>query len=225
MPFFNAFPQVAYDITRNRFSQFQSITNITFRVGIIKSVISNIGSYFVHTISDTETPDILAEQVYNNAEAYWIILYANDIYDPHYDWPLNSREFRQFIIDKYGSTAIAKTTNHHFEKIISRHESASGLITSNRITIDEHKLVDLTVPYESYDSMADYAEETVNMGNGHSVLEVIERSVTSNYDYEYQLNESKREIKLIKAEYYGQIMSEYNELTRQRINPHLRKLY
>ena len=225
MPFFNAFPQVAYDIARDRFSQYQAITNITFRVGIIKSVISNIGSYFVHTISDTETPDILAEQAYGNAEAYWIVLYANDIYDPHYDWPLTSREFRKFIINKYGSTNVAKTTNHHYEKIISRRESLSGIITSSRITIDHTKLTNLTVPYESYDSMPQYAEETINMGNGQSVLEVIESSVTSNYDYEYQLNESKREIKMIKAEYYKQIMAEFDDLTRQRINPHLRKLY
>src|SRR4249920_3488620 len=153
MPFFDVFPRVAYDITRNKFSQYQSVTNITFRVGIIKSVISNIGSYYVYTISDTETPDVLADNIYNNPEAYWIILYANDIYDPHYDWPLNSREFRHFIINKYGSLAIAKTTNHHYEKIISRHESFTGIITSNRITIDQTKLIDLDVPYESFDSM------------------------------------------------------------------------
>jgi hypothetical protein len=225
MPFFDAFPQVVYDIARNRFSQYQTVTNVTFRVGIIKSVISNISSYFVHTISDTETPDILAEQVYDNAEAYWIILYANDIYDPHYDWPLNSREFRHFIINKYGSTNVAKTTNHHYEKIISRRESLSGIVTSSRIIIDQTKLTNLTVPYESYDSMPQYAEETINMGNNQSVLETIESSVTTNYDYEYQLNESKREIKIIKAEYYSQIMGEFDNLTRQRINPHLRKLY
>jgi len=231
MPFFDAFPQVPYDITGNQYAQYQRVTNITFRVGIIKSVISNIGSYFVHTISDTETPDILAEHVYDNPEAYWIILYANDIYDPHYDWPLNNRDFRQHIIDKYGSIAIAKTTPHHYEKIISRHESRTGIITVKRININEANVASqlspivADTPYDNYAQMAEYAEETINMGDDRTVLEVIERSTTTNYDYEHELNESKREIKIIKAEYYSQIMAEFNDMTNQRINPHLRRLY
>ena len=33
----------------------------------------------------------------------------------------------------------------------------------------------------------------------------------SNYDYEYQLNDQKRFIKVIKAAYYTQIMSEFKK--------------
>jgi hypothetical protein len=45
------------------------------------------------------------------------------------------------------------------------------------------------------------------------VTEIISRNAVSNYDYELELNEKKRFIKLIKPEYYGSIMREFSALT------------
>ena len=60
--------------------------------------------------------------------------------------------------------------------------------------------------------------------NGQTVTEIIKRDSISNYDYELQQNENKRTIKIIKAEYYGQIMDEFNNITNYRKNPAVRRL-
>jgi hypothetical protein len=65
--------------------------------------------------------------------------------------------------------------------------------------------------------------ENINM-NGQTVTEIIKRDSISNYDYELQQNENKRTIKIIKAEYYGQIMDEFNNITNYRKNPAVRRL-
>ena len=224
--FLDVFPKVLYDIEKRQYSNYESVTNIFFRFSIIKSVLNNISAYYYYIIKDSDTPEILAEATYNDSEAYWIILYANDIYDPQYDWPMNDRVFGKYIIGKYGSIANAKTTIHHYEKVITREESLSGIITENRFVVNYDKLTTNTpdVPYDYYLNLpAIQSVETINM-NGQTVTEIIRRDSISNYDYELQQNENKRTVKIIKPEYYGQIMNEFNNLTNNRRNPTVRRL-
>ena len=224
--FLDAFPKVLYDIEKRQYSNYESVTNLLFRFSIIKSVLNNISAYYYYIIKDSDTPEILAEATYNDSEAYWIILYANDIYDPQYDWPMNDTVFGNYIINKYGSIANAKTTIHHYEKVITREESLSGIITENRFVVNYDKLTTNTpdVPYDYYLNLpAIQSVETINM-NGQTVTEIIRRDSISNYDYELQQNENKRTVKIIKPEYYGQIMNEFNNLTNNRRNPTVRRL-
>ena len=224
--FLDLFPIIPYDIEKALYrSNYDVVTDITFRFGFIKEILNNISAYYLYPIKDSETPEILAEYVYNDPEAYWIILYANDIYDPQYDWPLNYSNFQNYIIGKYGSLAAAQTGNHHYEKVITRTESLSGIVTEKRIIVNYDKLTDnaLTVTYDYYVGLpAGQSVETINM-NGQTVTEVISRSAITNYDYEDQENEKKRIIKIIKPEYYQQIMLEFNNMTNNSIAPYLRK--
>ena len=103
--FLEYFPRIPYDIEKTQLTDYQYVTNITFRIGIIREVLNTAGSYYYYTIEDGITPEILAENIYRDAEAHWIILYANDIYDPLYDWPLNDRSFKNYLINKYKAQA------------------------------------------------------------------------------------------------------------------------
>lgn len=224
--FLDLFPKIPYDIEKALYrSKYDVVTDITFRFGFVKELLNNISAYYLYSIKDTETPEILAEYVYDNPEAYWIILYANDIYDPQYDWPLNYSNFQNYIISKYGSIAASQTSIHHYEKIITRTESLSGTVTEQRIIVNYDKLTNnaLDIPYDYYVGLpAGQSVETINM-NGQTVTEVISRSAVSKYDYEDQENEKKRTIKIIKPEYYQQIMLEFDNMTNNSITPYLRK--
>lgn len=219
--FFDTFPRIPYDIQGKRLTNYQSVTNIFFRLRVIRSVLSNISSYYEHVISDDDTPEILAEKVYGNAEAHWIILMANDIVDPQYDWPLGYDAFNKYIIKKYGSIENAKTTYHHYEKVITRTNEFYGTIDETRLYIDETEQheVDLDVPYDAYDTLpAEQGVVTINVGNGQTVVEITKRDRISNYDHEVELNESKRTIKIIKPQYYQQIIREFDSLTQYSKN-------
>lgn len=136
MAFFAALPNILYDIENGKISNYQIVKNILFRVNILKDVLSNISAYYYYTITDEDKPEILAEKVYGDPTAYWIILYANDIYDPQYDWPLDYKSFQNYIVNKYGSIANSKTSIHHYEKVVMREDSLSGEITESRFWID-----------------------------------------------------------------------------------------
>lgn len=118
--FFDKFPKVPYNISGERLGNYQAVTNIMFRFGFLRDVINNTSAYESYTIQEGDTPEILAHKYYGSPETYWLILYANDIYDPQYDWPLDRRSFDNYIEGKYGSTANAHAQIHHYEKIVGR---------------------------------------------------------------------------------------------------------
>lgn len=225
--FFNRFPLIAYDIAGNQYSNYQSATNIFYRLGFLREILGNISAYYEFIVSDTMTPEILAETIYGDPEAHWIILLTNNIVDAQYEWPLKSDVFNKYIVDKYGSVATAQTRIHHYEKVIQREESSSGITTETRFVINEDKLTDndLTVPYDYYDGLAEtQSVETFNLQDDTTVVQISFREAITCYDYENDLNEKKRNIKLIKPEYYGQIRAEFDRLTDFSDTPFFRRL-
>jgi hypothetical protein len=109
--FFNLFPTVSYDINKDSYSNFQLPTNIFLRIGIIKQTLENISSYYTYNIKDGESPEVLADKVYKDSEAHWIIMMANQVLDPSYDWPLNYDEFNKYIANKYRDAAGGETVS------------------------------------------------------------------------------------------------------------------
>jgi hypothetical protein len=226
-PFFNNFPKIAYDIQGKQLSNYDIATNIFFRIHVMRSILDNISVYYEHIIRDYDTPEILAEKVYNDSGAHWIILMANQIVDPQYDWPLNDRNFNKYITKKYGSIANAKTQIHHYEKVITRTEELTGVVTETRFVINKSKLTSNTpdVPYDYYDNLPETQEvNTYNLENNRTITEIIRRDAISCYDYEQQVNEKRRTIRIIKPEYYPQIMDEMRKLTKVNEAPYIRKL-
>ena len=227
--FFDQFPSIIYDIDGNVISKYDNVTNIFFRLQVVQSVLNNISSYYLHVVSDSETPEIIAEAVYGDPEAHWIILLANNIVDAQYDWPLNPTSFGSYITKKYGSIANAKLQIHHYEKVIRR-ELDGDVVSETRFQINKEKLTDndMDVPYDYYEGDGSLPEtqsvETIDMGNGQTVVEIIYRDAITYYDYEESLNEAKRQIKIIKPEYYPLIITEFNELTGNKRAPYIRKL-
>lgn len=224
--FFDRFPRVAYDINGTKPTERILATNLLFRLAFIRETLGNFSFFYEYVLRDTDQPDTLAHQLYGNPEAHWVILLANNIVDPLYDWPMNSSVFKNYIIKKYGSVETAKVTVHHYEKIITREESLTGIITEQRFIVDNTKLTDntLTVPHDYYTGLpATQSVITVNMGSGKTVVEIKSRASITNYDWEYDLNEKRRTIKLIKPEFYNQILQEFEILTGTSFMTWLRK--
>jgi hypothetical protein len=67
----------------------------------------------MHTIIDGETPEYLAHEYYGDAELHWVVLYAQQMTNPYYDWPLRYYDLKKFVIKKYGEANINST--HHYE--------------------------------------------------------------------------------------------------------------
>ena len=218
--YFDYFPKTGYNINKNldNTNEFVGATNVLTRVKIIQQALNTVWAYYIHTVKHHETPEILAQRVYNDVGAYWIILLANNITDPQYDWPLAYDAFNKFIIDKYGSLATAKTTVRMWQKNFKSFDITTRIETLRTTEITE----------DAYDASALPTSEGAPTSKtiGTSVVNIWEwKSIVYVYDWENDLNEAKRQIKLVKPDYLGQIQDEFRTLMRLGApDPILRKL-
>jgi len=173
--YFANFPVIPYDSVGN--GNFKLVTNLLKRVAVRAKVRTNTAFYDTYDVKSGETPEILADKLYKDAELHWVILLVNDITDRYHQWPKNTNQFLAYVNDKYSNV----DATHHYE--ISQ---VSGDTT---IKID------------------------IGTDNtGHSGA-----SVVTNYEYEEDLQNKKRKIRLLDPSYLGAFVSEYEKLIAESI--------
>ena len=171
--YFRNLPRVGYDINGTGKDSFVNVTNIMKRVKFKPTVLEDISNYYPYFVKEGERPDIISQVEYGNVGYAYLILLVNDIFDPNFDWPLNSQVFEKFNINKYGSVTTAISGIKHYYQIIRAEVPRTG--TSERIPE-----VKFAVDETTYDSLG-----------------ISDRTTLSNYDHEVELNDAKREIRLI----------------------------
>jgi hypothetical protein len=171
--YFRNLPKVGYDINGTGKNSFLSVTNIMKRVKFKPSVLEDISNYYPYFVKEGERPDIIAHAQYGNIGYAYLIMLINDIQDPNFDWPLSSQIFEKFIINKYGSVTLAIAGIKHYYQIVRAEVARTG--TSERVPE-----VKFAVDETTYDA-----------------LDSADRSTLTDYDYEVELNDAKREIRLI----------------------------
>jgi hypothetical protein len=232
--FFDLFPKIAYDINKSQYTTYQSPTNIFMRIGIIKETLENISSYYIYNIQEGDTPERLADRVYGTSEAHWIIMLANGILDGSYDWPLNYSDFNNYISNKYRAAAggntltdiqviswsqqsanVAANNIYKYEKVIERTDTSTKKTTEWRYQIDYDKktiAIPTDRPYDYYLNLSPTGTTTNYSVDGLNISEKVYGTYQTIYDYEVESNEAKRIIKIIKPEYYAQIMNEFRNI-------------
>jgi hypothetical protein len=134
--YFKDFPSTLYDfdITSNNKKETKAflMTDITRNIRFRRDILSQITVYDEYDIIDGETPEIIAEKVYGNAQYHWIVMLTNDIYDYRADFPLTQLSLDKFVEDKYGEDADAV---HHYEDVngyIVNSDTSGAVSISNR---------------------------------------------------------------------------------------------
>ena len=177
------------------------ITNLLVRVGVIKDIQNLSVIYYPYSIQEGDTPELIASKFYGDVEKHWVVTILNDIHDPFYDWPMTYQQFVAFIDDKYGSQASAQSTIHHYEKIVNTTDGYTGQITTNTYIID----------LDSYTNLIT-GSITKTFNNGIGVTVETTKRIVDCFTYELELNESKRNINLLKESYVNQIQNELENL-------------
>ena len=185
--FFQHYPQINYDISGVRPTKTKTAINIMVNSKIKSMVLDDVIAYFPYIIPEAERPDVTAFKQYGDVKYTWLIFLINNIHDPIFEWPLNTREFGAYVKNKYGTLFYAKNTVHHYEQTTRERIEA----TSTTDPIPESTIeVDLTT---------------------YNTLAVGSRKAVYYYDWEVDRNEAKRDIKLIDSRYVSDILAEHAE--------------
>lgn len=206
--YFNYFPQTLYTSDGVTVGSF---TNIISRYSFEKSFKDNTAVSYEYDIQDGDTPEIIADKFYDDSERHWIVLMFNDITDPQFDWPMDYRTLISFIDEKYSANANvgqsgsnwAKSNAHAYYKVETRTTLSTNTITVNKIEVDANTYANVVS-----------SSSNVTLADGYVITIAVSKSSQSYYDYEMELNESKRKIKLLKPEFVPAIEEEFRTVIR-----------
>jgi len=208
MKYFETFPKILYNNT--------VLTNILKRVGILDSLKENTSIYYEYDFQDGDRLDIISDKMYGDPNRYWIILLSNLIFDPYFGLPLSYIEFSNYIENKYKDSGVlvnktgleyALTTIHPdfgYSKIISKINSFDNIVQTKTIYVDQ----------STYANTGNF-QTVVGLPDGTTVTYIESTSTMTIYDWENQLNESKRRIKILDPKYIGQVEKELKSLLNQ----------
>ncbi len=112
MSIFTLYPKIAYKV--NEYDYLRAI-DITQSVKIKNLLKDYRGiSYNPYTIKDGERPDYVAHKFYGDSNLDWVVLLSNEIYNIYDEWPRNSVDFEDYLIEKYGSIATTLSTVQYY---------------------------------------------------------------------------------------------------------------
>ena len=213
--YFNYFPKTFYT-SNNTVNGVEAITNIIARFAFDSQLKENTSAFYPYQVQDSDTPEIIADKYYGNVEYHWVVLLFNNIIDPQFDWPLKSDTLIDYIDKKYTANGAANTTvqsglawalsennvQSYFKVITTT--ANDGTITTEKITLDANTYANVGVTSVSKTTQA-----------GEVVTIRTTKETQSYYTYETNLNESKREINLIKPEFMPAIEKEFKKIIKQ----------
>jgi hypothetical protein len=200
MQYFDTLPSVVKtDAKGNSFV----LTNILARANLLQNFLSSPAIYYEYDIQDGDTPEIIAHKYYGDVYRYWVVLFANQIMDPQWEWPMSGSVFQSYINSKYtlaSPSVNPLTTVHHYEKQIDTLDISTNITTTNKIAISQNTYNSLTTSTTNYS----LATGTVKM--------TISKNLINIYNYELQLNEDKRNIKILKSNFVSQLEQQFQSL-------------
>ena len=194
MQYFNTLPKI---IQYDNKGIGRVFTNLLVRASVIPDLLKNPAVYYNYDIQDGDTPEIIAHKYYGDSYRYWIVLFANEILDPQWDWPMSGKVFGEYMANKYGSN---QTSIHHYEKTITQFDMGTNTSTTNTVEVDE----------DTYTTTLE-TTKTFSLPTGDVVVSVTKSSIT-NYEYELRKNESKRNIRILNSNYVNQLEKELQNL-------------
>ena len=216
MAYFRELPNLSYisrlpDISSNE--EYITVKNLFKRAKIRTDIINIITAFNYYQIPDNMRPDVVAQKLYNDPELDWIILITNNITNIRDEWPLSNQDLYSYMLDKYGSDA-ALSSVHHYETTELK-DDYDRLVVPAGLQVDSN----FSITY-------------LKLNNALVTASPV-KSVT-NYDYETDINEKKRQIRVLKPQYLSVVItdlrnimkydesSQYiNQTTKQTYNPKL----
>jgi Base plate wedge protein 53 len=183
MSIFNLYPYINYNN--------QKSTYLIAKAQIIKPYLSNYNNFYAYTIREGERADSVAYDQYGDATLDWVIYVVNGIIDPYYDWPLSTEDFMSYLENKYNTlpykladVSIPSSVAYYYYK---------GLDTDTPDVINSYNYNMSEETYMALGQPAGWVAKSI-------------------YDYEHDLNEAKRDIKLLRSTYLGNFQQQFKDL-------------
>ena len=172
-----------------KISDYALVKNLFKRGKLREDIFQNLAFFTKYQIKGNDRPDNVAFEFYQDSNLDWLVLICNNIINVQTEWPLPQNDFDRFVLDKYGDYDTLYNGIHHYETPEIKNSQGVTLVASGLE-------VDINYSISFYDFFID---QQISLGpefNGPQISIPV-----TNYEYEEQLEDSKRNIYLLKPRY------------------------
>lgn len=189
MAYFNRVPDILYlKYNKNKYDgSFIAIKNIFSRIKLVDNIIPSITILEDYILDDTERPDTVSYEFYDDPGFDWVIMMINNIRNLYKDWPMDKNTLESYINSKY----INPLDVHHWETLPQYYEG--NLILPGGSQVQEN--FRFITP------------------DGNTLSKSLSIGPVSNYQYEVSKNDKKREILILKPEF----LDEFVEIAEEEL--------
>ena len=219
MGYFRELPNIAYQsplLHKNSSRDYLLIKNIFRRTKLYDFLENNVSLLDKFTIGDGDRPDTVAEQMYGDSSLDYIIVLVAGITNIIDEWPLQDYQVYDFALQKYGSEA--KMNEIKYYETLEIVDDQNRQIVPPNLIVDADFKIDGTV--NKFPSSTRYTLKALT-GNRQLddkdeftvATDNIARAVT-NLEYEYTINEEKREINVLSPAYVQLFINDLRDIVR-----------
>ena len=123
--YFDSIPKILYDSKGN--GEVKVVTNLLKRVAIRTKIKTNALILDTYNVKNGETPESIADKLYDDPELHWVVLMVNDITDRYHQWPMYEQQFNTYVNEKYDDPDGV----HHYEISQSSGDDATKIEVYN----------------------------------------------------------------------------------------------
>ena len=192
MAYFDLFPNVllpSHSEKRTSNRDFVASKNLFRRGAIREDFFENAVTFEKYNVIGDDRPDNVASEIYDDPELDWVVLLSNNIINVRDEWPMSQYDFQRYLDNKYDKVQLGQI--HHYETVEILNPLGLRILEAG-LTVDE------SFEYK-------YSFE----GTNYTVSDVT--SVT-NYQYEINKNDAKRNIYVLRKSYLPMIMEDMRDI-------------
>ena len=195
--YFNQIPDFEYvsRLPDAKISDYITVKNLFKRAFLREDIYQNLTFFTKYSIKGDDRPDNVAAEIYQDSSLDWLVLLTNNIINIPNEWPLSQDDFNRYLLDKYDNDYNTIYNGIHHYETIEVEDSNETIIIPAGLEVSQ----DFTTTYYDY------------FIGGLTTANNITRPIT-NYEYEENLENKKREIYILKLEYLSVVIDDIDDL-------------
>lgn len=176
---------------RNSSYDYVRVKNLFRRAKIRDDFFQNLVVFEKYKVIGDERPEQVAEKIYGSPSLDWIVLTSNNIINVRTEWPLSESELERFIFRKYSQEELSQ---------VRHYKTLAYFDNSGKLIVPSGKIVD-------QDFSVSYFDQVLNQ-----TLTISPIKAVTNYEYEVERNDSKRNIFLLRNNYLQTAIDDFKEI-------------
>jgi len=178
----------------SKISDYIKVKNLFKKGKLRDDIFQDVTVFTKYQIKGDDRPDNVAYDVYNDPSLDWVILLSNNIVNIQTEWPLPQNDFDKILLERYKTYENLYSGIHHHET--TEVTNSQGVVI---VPAGLHVASNYTTQYYDY-----YQDSVVDINN--AVVPI------TNYQYEEELENKKRNIFTLKNRYLDIILDDMQDI-------------